>query len=158
MRVADTPRPPTGFRRLVWRLPILLYRVGLDRLLGERVMLLTHTGRVSGRPRQAVIEVVARTGDGYVAASGFGPRADWYRNLMKTPEAVVRVGGRVVPVVARPLTGAEGGRIMERYAARHPRAARRLCRVMGFAVDGGVADCRAVGERVPFVCFTPSES
>ncbi|MEO3798211.1 hypothetical protein ABGB14_49135 [Nonomuraea sp. B10E15] len=35
-------------------------------------MLLTHTGRVSGLPRQSVIEVVEH---GYVAASGFDVKA-----------------------------------------------------------------------------------
>ncbi|MCU7730982.1 nitroreductase family deazaflavin-dependent oxidoreductase [Actinoplanes sp. KI2] len=82
MEIVDRPGPPTGLGRLLWRLPILLYRCGLGPLLGHRVMLLTHTGRTTGKPRQAVVEVVFEDQRGYVAASGFGPRADWYRNVM----------------------------------------------------------------------------
>ncbi|MFF0864048.1 nitroreductase family deazaflavin-dependent oxidoreductase [Nonomuraea sp. NPDC003560] len=155
MEIVSRPDPPTGLRRRLWRLPILLYRLGLGPLLGGRVMLLTHTGRVSGLPRRAVIEVVQRDGQGYVAASGFGPKADWYRNVMATPRVSLQVGGHRFRATAVPLEPGEGADIMARYAPRHPAAARRLCRIMGFAVDGGVDDYREVGSRIPFVRFVP---
>ncbi|MGP4029325.1 hypothetical protein [Actinomadura sp. 3N407] len=41
------------------------------------------------------------------------------------------------------------------YATCHPAAARRLCALMGFAVDGGLDDYREVGTHIPFVRFTP---
>ncbi|MEV3986151.1 hypothetical protein [Nonomuraea sp. NPDC049758] len=62
--------PPTGLRRRLWRLPIVLYRLGLVPLLSGRVMLLTHVGRVSACPAGAGIEMVQRDERGYVAASG----------------------------------------------------------------------------------------
>ncbi|SEK55561.1 hypothetical protein [Nonomuraea pusilla] len=49
MDVVRRPDPPSGLRRALWRLPVHLYRAGLGRLLGGRLMLLTHVGRVSGR-------------------------------------------------------------------------------------------------------------
>lgn len=156
MEIIKKPDPPTGISRLLWRLPIHLYRMGLGRLMGSRVMLLNHVGRVSGKPRQAVIEVVERTARGYIAASGFGRRADWYQNVMKTPEVTIQVGGRTVPVTAVPLESEEGAELMARYAPRHPAAARRLCKIMGFGVDGSLADYREVGLRIPFVLFTPT--
>ncbi|MFI6925316.1 nitroreductase family deazaflavin-dependent oxidoreductase [Nonomuraea spiralis] len=158
MEIVNRPDPPAGLRRRLWRLPILLYRLGLGPLLGSRVMLLTHTGRVSGLPRRAVIEVVRHDGHGYVAASGFGPKADWYRNVMATPRVTVQVGGRRFRATAVPLEAAEGAEIMARYAPRHPAAARRLCRIMGFAVDGSVADYREVGRHIPFVRFIPGDA
>lgn len=155
MDVIGTPQPPTGLRRLLWRLPIGLYRMRLGFLFGHRLMLLTHTGRVTGRPRRAVIEVVERdpARGVYIAASGFGTRSDWYRNVLARPEATIEVAGRTLPVTATPIPRAEGADLMARYAMRHPRAAVRLCRIMGFAVDGSEADFRAVGERIPFVRF-----
>jgi deazaflavin-dependent oxidoreductase (nitroreductase family) len=155
MEIIDRPAPPTGLRRVLWRLPIRLYRAGLGPLLGHRVMLLTHTGRVSGLPRRAVIEVVGKDGDGYVAASGFGPRADWYRNVMANPDVTLQIGGKRVQATAAPIPAAEGGEIMARYAPRHPTAARKLCRLMGFAVDGSIEDYREVGRHIPFVRFAP---
>ncbi|MFF4419032.1 nitroreductase family deazaflavin-dependent oxidoreductase [Streptosporangium sp. NPDC001559] len=157
MKIVNRPAPPTGMRRRLWRLPILLYRVGLGPLMGHRVMLLTHTGRVSGRRRQAVIEVVHHDEHGYFAASGFGVKADWYRNVMATPEVTVQVGGHVLQVTATPVETEAGAEIMARYAPRHPAAARRLCKIMGFAVDGSQEDYREAGRHIPFVCFTPRQ-
>ncbi|MEU4245699.1 nitroreductase family deazaflavin-dependent oxidoreductase [Actinoplanes sp. NPDC026619] len=155
MKIVKRSTPPTGFSRMLWRLPILLYRRGLGGLLGRRIMLLTHTGRKTGRPRQAVIEVVEHDGTGYLVASGFGPRADWYRNVMTEPYATIQIGGRKLRVTAIPVPAEEGGELMARYAVRHPAAARRLCKLMGFVVDGSAEDYREVGRRVPFVQFLP---
>jgi deazaflavin-dependent oxidoreductase (nitroreductase family) len=116
-------------------------------------MLLTHIGRVSGKQRQAVIEVIEHDEHGYVAASGFGPRADWYQNVPKTPEVTIQVGGRIVPATAAPLPADEGAKIMAGYAPRRPAVARQLCKIMGFAVDGSTDDYREVGRRIPFVRF-----
>ncbi|NUR92189.1 MAG: nitroreductase family deazaflavin-dependent oxidoreductase [Nonomuraea sp.] len=155
MKIVDRPSPPTGLRRRLWRLPILMYRIGLGSLLGHRVMLLTHTGRVSGRRRMAVIEVVKHDEDGYVAASGFGVKADWYRNVLATPEVTLQVGGHTHRATAAPIETAAGAGIMGEYAHGHPTAARRLCKLMGFAVDGTPEDYREVGLHIPFVRFTP---
>lgn len=157
MEIRERPAPPAGVRRLLWRLPIWLYRLHLGWLTGGRLMLLTHTGRVTGRTRTAVIEVVQRDADGYVAASGFGERADWYRNIQARPDVTITVGARVIPVRATPLTSEQGAGLMAAYAPLHPVLARHLCRVMGYRVDGTEADYRAVGARIPFVRFTPSE-
>ncbi|MGP3921039.1 nitroreductase family deazaflavin-dependent oxidoreductase [Nonomuraea sp. 10N515B] len=155
MKIVKKPAPPTGLRRALWRLPIQLFRMKLGPLVGRRIMLLTHTGRVSGRPRQAVVEIVQNDKSSYVVASGFGPRADWYRNVMATPEVTIQIGGQVRQAVATPIEADEGAEIMARYAPRHPVAARELCKLMGFAVDGSVDDYREVGRRIPFVRFTP---
>ncbi|MFD1546215.1 nitroreductase family deazaflavin-dependent oxidoreductase [Nonomuraea guangzhouensis] len=155
MQIIKKPSLPTGLRRRLWRLPIGLYRLGLGSLLGRRIMLLAHIGRVSGRPRQAVIEVIEHGEHGYVAASGFGPKADWYQNILKTPDVTIQIGGRTLQVTATPLPVDEGAEIMARYAPRHPAAARRLCKIMGFAIDGSTQDYREVGRRIPFVRFAP---
>lgn len=155
MEILEHPEPPTGVRRVLWRLPIWLYRLRLGWLTGGRLMLLRHTGRVTGRERTAVIEVVQRDADGYVAASGFGPRADWYRNIHACPEVTITVGARVISATATPLTSAEGAALMAAYAPRHPALARHLCRVMGYRVDGSESDYREVGSRIPFVRFVP---
>ena len=55
-----TRTPPTGVSRWLFRMPIGLYRLRLGWLLGDRFLLLHHTGRKSGLPRQAVVEVVTR--------------------------------------------------------------------------------------------------
>lgn len=157
MRNKGRRRPPTGLARWMFRLPIQLYRLGLGRVLGSRFMLLTHTGRVTGRQRQVVVEVV---GGGphegsYFACSGYGEKSAWYRNVLAQPQVRIQVGDRRMIADAEPLGPQQASEVMARYAARNPRAARALCRFMGFDVDGGDADFRAVGRELPFVRFTP---
>ena len=67
--------------RWLMRLPIPLYRVGLGWLFGERLVMIEHLGRVSHEPRYVVVEVVERGRNVVRVASGFGTRAQWYRNL-----------------------------------------------------------------------------
>ncbi|MEU3933100.1 nitroreductase family deazaflavin-dependent oxidoreductase [Streptomyces sp. NPDC029044] len=147
------PRPPSGWRRLALRLPVLLYRAGLGPLFGKRLLLLHHTGRVSGLDRLTVLEVVSfdPAEPSWTVASGFGPRADWYLNLRVQPKALIRFGNRPHAVTAHFLPAEDGAEIMADYACRHPRSARRLCAFMGIPLDGGEASFREAGQAIPFV-------
>lgn len=147
------PQLPRGWRRCLARLPIALYRVGLGPLFGKRLLLLHHTGRSSGLDRRVVLEVVAHDRDRgtWTLASGFGPKSAWYQNLRKTPQATIQLGNRHYAVTARFLAVDEGAWIMARYATAHPRAARRLCALMGFDIDGSETSFRRVGHHIPFV-------
>jgi deazaflavin-dependent oxidoreductase (nitroreductase family) len=116
------------------------------------MILLTHTGRVSGRPRQVVVEVVARdaANGSWTIASGFGSTAQWYRNLRHTPVAAIRAGRRRHRVSASFLAPEEGAEVMAEYAPRNPRAARLLCRYLGLPCDGTSDGYRAAGREIPF--------
>ncbi|OYN77569.1 nitroreductase family deazaflavin-dependent oxidoreductase [Mycolicibacterium sphagni] len=156
MKIVKKPQPPTALSRFAYRLPIYIYRLGLGRLFGTRIMLLNHTGRVSGKRRQAVLEVVEhdRADGSYVVASGWGAAAAWYRNVLQTPEVSIQVGRKTMPMVALPLTEEEGAEVFARYSARHRVAAKLLLpRVLGFSVDGSEADFGEVGRRMPFIRF-----
>lgn len=158
MEIVKKVQPPKGLNRLLFRLPIHLYRLGLGWLFGSRLMVVNHVGRVTGNRRQVVLEVIAQdANDGsYVVASGWGPAAAWYRNVLHTPDVTIQVGRRTIPVTGVPVPTDEGAEIMARYASRHRVAAKQLLpRLMGFAVDGSEADFRAVGRHMPFVRFVP---
>jgi deazaflavin-dependent oxidoreductase (nitroreductase family) len=156
MKVVKNVQPPAGFTRFLFRIPIQLYRLRLGWLFGRRLLLLNHTGRVSGKPRQSVLEIAEHQGDSYVVASGWGPTAAWYRNILHTPEVTIQVGTRTIPVTAIPLDKEQGAQVFVRYGSRHRAAAKYvLPRVLGFSVDGSDADFRAVGRELPFVQFVP---
>ena len=73
------------------------------------VLLLTTTGRKTGKPRTTPL-LYARAGDGYIViASKGGADHDplWYRNLQATPRADVQVGRRKQAVQARTAEGEE---------------------------------------------------
>lgn len=147
------PGRPTGWRRRALRLPLLAYRIGLGSIFGKRLLLLHHTGRVSGRDRTTVLEVVSfdAVEASWTVASGFGPKTDWYQNLRAQPQTLIRFGNRPHPVTARFLTPDDGAGIMSDYARRHPRTARRLCAFMGLPVGGSNESFRAAGRAIPFV-------
>lgn len=157
MEITKRPAPPTGIRRLLFRIPIYLYRLRLGWLFGGRLLLLNHTGRKTGKQRQVVIEVVDhdRADGSYVVCSGFGPKAAWYQNLLANPQTSIQVGLHTILVTAHTLDAEEGGDFMAGYAPRHPKAARTLVRFMGFSVDGTQDDYRAVGRQLPFVRLSP---
>lgn len=68
--------------RWLVRAPIWLYRGRLGIVFGSRLLMLEHTGRTSGARRYAVLEVIDRPSPGrYVVSSGFGARAQWFRNV-----------------------------------------------------------------------------
>lgn len=156
MKIVKNVQPPAGLTRFLFRIPIHLYRLRLGWLFGSRLLLLNHVGRVSGKPRQTILEVAERDGDSYVVASGWGPTAAWYRNILHTPDVTIQVGTRTIPVTALPLSKDEGAQVFVRYGSRHRTAAKyMLPRVLGFSVDGSDADFRAVGQQLPFVRFVP---
>lgn len=153
---AHRPKRPTTWRRTLARLPVHLYRVGLGRLFGTRFLMLTHTGRSSGRPRQVVIEVVAHDDRerSWTVASGYGTQSQWYQNLRHSPSGTVQTGGHRYQVSAQFLSPEEGAEIMAAYAPHHPRVARQLCHYLGLPSDGTPDSFRAAGRQIPFVRLT----
>lgn len=151
----NPPQPPRGLSRLLWRLPIVLYRAHLGWLLGERFLLLTHIGRKSGRPRQAVIEVVRHdlAEDTYYSVSGFGEKADWFRNILKTPEVSIQVGRRTVSAQAERLSNEGAEDELLNYSRRHPTAFNNLAGFLGYNLDGSDASIRALANLLPVVRF-----
>jgi deazaflavin-dependent oxidoreductase (nitroreductase family) len=158
VKIVKNVQPPSGLSRILFRLPIYIYRAGLGWMFGDRIMLLHHVGRVSGKQRHAVLEVTEHdlADDSFVVASGWGPTAAWYQNVIHTPNVTIQVGRRTIPVTAVTLNADEGADIFARYAARHRIAAKFLLpRLMGFSVDGSEADFREAGRHMPFVRFLP---
>lgn len=150
-------QPPRGLARLGWRAPIWLYRLGLGRLLGKRFVLLNHIGRKSGQLRQAVVEVVDHNPEtgAYIVASGFGEKADWYKNVMANPELTIQVGRRFMAVRAERLPLPQATAAMLEYNRRHPAALRTLAGILGYNTDGSEADVRFLAGVIPIVALMP---
>ena len=76
-------------------------------------LMLTTTGRRSGRPRQVTLARLERDGVAVVIASNFGrehPPA-WSDNLLTEPRATIELGTGPTPVRARPLSDEECQRV-----------------------------------------------
>jgi len=129
--------------RMRWlaRAPIWLFRARLGFVAGSRLLMLEHTGRTSGVRRYVVLEVVARTPGTYVVASGFGTRAQWFRNVRAKPQVCVWAGGHgPAAATARLLTASEAQAAIGAYAAKHPRAWAALAPVFAATLGAPVQE------------------
>jgi response regulator NasT len=138
-------RGRAGLRRLL--VPVVARRLGaLHRLLyratGGRVgstiwnlpvILLTSSGRSTGKPRTTPLCALPRD-DGWVVVASFGGQDEppgWWLNLEHDPNATVQIGRERQHVTARTTTGAERERLWAEVVARAPgylRYARRTTR------------------------------
>lgn len=112
-------------------LKYFIYRWHLEWLFGNRLLLLTSTGRRTGLRRQTVLEVVEYRNEGpeVIVANGFGPDSDWLRNIQAKSDEEVTVGQRQHFVASHPfLTEDEASRVIERYEYRN-RYSNRLRRL-----------------------------
>ena len=110
--------PPSKALRFGLRLPIWFYRAHLGWLLGDRFLMLTHTGRSSGLERQTVIEVVQhdKATDTYYVVSGWGEKADWYQNIRKNPTVTIHTGGTQISSKAEFIPVDKAVEILNSYA------------------------------------------
>jgi deazaflavin-dependent oxidoreductase (nitroreductase family) len=88
------------------------------------MLMLEHTGRRTGEQRYVVLEVIDHPNpDRYIVASGFGTRAQWFKNVQANSRVKISAAGRrSVPAEARQLTTAEADAALQSYIARHPAA------------------------------------
>ena len=129
-------RQPGRLALAAFRLPLYLYHRGLGRLFGHTFLLFVHAGRKTGTPHEATAMVLnfdAATKEA-VICSGWGPDADWVRNLRARPALRVQIGGDSFAPEQRFLTDDEafvvGGRLPTSAPVEDPihREGRRLGR------------------------------
>ena len=158
MKKVGKAEPPKGLTRLFWRAPIWIYRLGLGGLIKSRMLLLHHTGRRSGLPRQNVLEIVDydKVNDTYYVAAGFGKKSDWYLNILEQPAVTIVVGREEKAVTAVALSPDLSGAAMVEYSKRNPKAAKGLMRICGYEVDGSDEDYLELGhDYIPFIALQP---
>ena len=81
--------PGSDLSRLVWRAPMVLWRLGLGPIVGRLFMIITTSGRKSGLPRSTMVEYHSLNGRKYVA-SGFGDVSQWYKNIQANPFVTIQ--------------------------------------------------------------------
>lgn len=157
-------RRPGWLLRVVFKLPLYLYRWRLGWLLGHRFVLLTHVGRKSGQVYQTVLEVIRydpRTRK-TVVISGYGARADWYRNLQAHPARRIETGRERYTPVQHFLDTAESYQELQDYRRRHPWLLQILLRwfggLFGIQYEGQAATVRTLAAQTCLVAFRPADT
>jgi deazaflavin-dependent oxidoreductase (nitroreductase family) len=89
---------------------------------GGDVLLISHTGRKSGKAFTTPALYVRDGGDYVVAASNGGIDAEpqWWLNLQADPRGAVEVGGRRTPVLASKVDEADRQRLWDALMAKCP--------------------------------------
>ena len=101
------PYPDYPLIKNLYRLPVFLYRLGLGPLIGKYILILTTTGRKTGKMHRTPVEYYQHNGRIFVM-SGFGTRPDWYKNLQANPQVGLNIHGQRLCARARaPETEAE---------------------------------------------------
>jgi deazaflavin-dependent oxidoreductase (nitroreductase family) len=157
MALADF-HPERGLLRWLLRWPRWLYRAKLGWLLDKRFLLLTHTGRKTGRPHQTVLEIVnyAPATGVFVVASGWGEKANWFRNLQAQPAVTITVGTQSRPALAVRLSETEATHALFAYAWQHPFAFRQMTRLItGQKISGLAENVRALARAIPLIALRP---
>ncbi len=111
---------------MLWRLHRWAYRasggrVG-GRLIGMPVLLLTTTGRRTGKPHTTALTYLPEDGRCVIIASNGGAQNHpaWLLNLRARPEAEIQVGARRLRVWAREAGDAERERLWARIVRVNP--------------------------------------
>jgi F420H(2)-dependent quinone reductase len=88
---------------------LVITKFGLRRFRGADLMLLTTTGRTSGKPRTTPVLYLEQPGRWVVVASNGGAdwEPGWWLNLQAGSSASVKIGDQVTPVTGTEVTGAE---------------------------------------------------
>ena len=132
--------------RPLMRAPIWIYKAGAGAMLGSRLLMLEHIGRKTGVRRNVVLEVIGHpTPDSYLVASGFGEKAQWFRNIKANPRVRVYAGGRPPSsATARILTRQESDRALGDYVSRHPKAWNRFKPVLERTLGSSISETNTV--------------
>jgi deazaflavin-dependent oxidoreductase (nitroreductase family) len=149
---------PNSVMRVLLRLPIWMYRMGLaDVVSVVPLMILTTRGRKSGLPRRAVIEY-RRHGRKIYAISAWGERPQWVQNLADDPCVTLQQGKRNIAARAKLVDdSSEALRVLYLFRRTSPVV---YDAVLARLADGQVIDAKTlpdVSHQFTIIRFDPVE-
>ena len=147
------PYPDNPIIRTLYRTPILLYRLGLGKLFGKYIMIISTIGRKSGKVHRTPIEYF-RNGEVIYAISGFERDPDWYQNLKADPHVTLQTSQGIHPMFARrPKTAEEWQGALD-YLEKSPVPTLTIPEVVKQLDD---PEIQAQIHEWPVVLFEPTE-
>lgn len=149
---------PGPIFKWIFKLPILEYKLGLGWLIGRYILLLTTTGRKSGKTRRTPLEYIYdKDHDRYRIAAGWSGKTDWYRNIRANPCVTVQVGRRKFTAIAEPAPDEEVAHYMMNVSQRHPHMDKVWNRWSDKPVDGTFGSYVHAARFFPSVWLVPEK-
>lgn len=132
-----------------------LYAIGLGPVLGRIILLLTTTGRKSGKRRVTPVQYEEIDGILYIG-SARGPKADWVRNIAANPCIEVQVKNRRFHAVGELIT--DPIRIADYVQTRlehHPRMVGGMMKLHHLPPKPSRAQLEELGKHLTVVAIKP---
>lgn len=147
------PYPEHPIIRRIYRTPLLLYRLGLGKVIGKYIMVISTYGRKTGKVRRTPIEYFQQ-GDLIYAISGFERDPDWYQNLKANPHVTLQTNQGTHQMLARTPENEEEWQGIYDYLAKSPVPVLIIPEVIKRLDDPEV---QKEIRKWPVVVFEPSE-
>lgn len=81
--------PDTKIEKLIYKIPIFAWRLGLGPIIGKYILIFTHIGQKTGVSRRTAVEFHTINGMKYIPCA-FGVKSQWYRNLLANPRVTIQ--------------------------------------------------------------------
>ena len=141
-------RPPYQ-PKWILRLQVFL----LHRLKSSKFMVITTTGRKTGRQRSVPIDYIA-DGDTYLVFN-MGGHSNWYRNALANPQVTLELGGRKIRACAEPVpatTPQQLKQVLDAYSRERPGLFEGL---YSYSAATPVDELMDIGKYSMFMRFRP---
>jgi deazaflavin-dependent oxidoreductase (nitroreductase family) len=146
---------PKFLLRLIHWPPQIAYALGLGPLIGRLVLLLTTTGRKSGKPRVVPLQYEELDGRYYLGSSR-GTAADWIRNIQADPKVEVRVKALRFTGTAEVITDSlRIADFLELRLRRHPQMVGAMIKGEGMSGQPSRKDLEKYAAQLALVVIAP---
>ncbi|MEW6401422.1 MAG: nitroreductase family deazaflavin-dependent oxidoreductase [Chloroflexota bacterium] len=150
---------PGRFLKFFFKVPVWLSKIGFggwEKLIGAQWMLITHTGRKSGRQYDSMVDVMDYdpSTDTFYIEAAYGRRADWVRNIQVNPVFEARVGRRKFKARAAPLSSENTADMLVKFFHAKPAYTRSVMAMVGLKFSGE-EDLRAIAPKLMLLAVHP---
>ena len=147
---------PGPIFKWIFKSTILFFKLGLGGLMKDYFLLITTTGRKTGKVRQTPLEHrYDEANDRYLILSGWAGRTDWYRNVKANPDIHVQVGNRKFACHAEAASEADVVKVLEATARISPDMLKVWSRWAGEELDGSPESLQRAAKYCPSFWLKP---
>jgi deazaflavin-dependent oxidoreductase (nitroreductase family) len=155
LKMPGFTRIPKPLIKLIHYPPQFFYAIGLGRLLGKFVLLLTTIGRSTGKPRVTPLQYEEIDGKIYLGSS-FGKKADWIKNIFKNPRVVVHLKATKFTGIASFIDdSATIVAFLKIRLERHPKMIGRILRAEGLSIPPSLEELESYAKGMVIVVIEP---
>lgn len=153
--MAGFNKTPRIVLKIIHLPPRMVYAIGLGPLIGHTVLLLTTTGRKSGRRRVTPLQYEEIEGRIFLAAA-CGRKSDWIRNIQANPRVELRIKSRQLSGLAKIVDDSEEiANFLEIRLERHPAMIGAMLRSDGVPIPPERADLVRYAQQLSMVIVEP---